>query len=65
MANKNKNNKKNNKNILMVTILISSMLLFMLGTVVYVSNQVANCSSVKKSRNICLNTDQKIKREIG
>ena len=66
MADKNKNKKKDNKNILLVTILISGMLLFMLGTVVYVSNQVANCSSVKKARNMCLNMDKpvEIKRVI-
>ncbi len=66
MADKNKKKDKDNKNILLVTILISSMLLFMLGTVVFVSNQVANCSSVKKARNMCLNVDKpvKIKRVI-
>jgi len=61
MTDKNKNKKKDNKNILLVTIFISSMLLFLLGTVVFVSNQVANCSSVKKARNMCLNIDKPIK----
>lgn len=60
MENKNNHEKKDNKNILLVTILIATMLIFMLVTVVYVSNQVANCSSVKKARNMCLNIDKPI-----
>ncbi len=38
-----------------VSIFIGSMLIFMLGTVLYVTNQVANCSSVKKARKLCQN----------
>jgi len=60
MEDKNNHKKKDNKNVLLVTILIAGMLIFMLGTVVYVSNQVANCSSVKKARNMCLNIDKSI-----
>ncbi|SFV54268.1 hypothetical protein MNB_SV-10-404 [hydrothermal vent metagenome] len=45
--------KKDSKNIIFVSILIGTMLLFMLGTVMYVSSQVANCSSVKKARKLC------------
>jgi len=41
------------RNILFVTIFIGIMLLFMIGVVIYVSSQVANCSSVKKVRKIC------------
>lgn len=54
--NKNKkdnNNKKNNKNIIFVTVFIGAMLIYMLGTVIYVTNQVANCSSAKKLDNTC------------
>ncbi len=47
----NKENKS--KNILFVTIFIGTMLLFMLGTVIYVTGQVTNCSSVKKVRKMC------------
>jgi len=42
-----------NKNIFLVSILIGIMLVFMLGAVIYVTSQVANCSSVKKARKIC------------
>ena len=49
MAKKN----KERKNIVFVTIFIGTMLLFMFGTVVYVTSQVANCSSVKKARKVC------------
>ena len=45
--------KKEKKNIIFVSIFIGSMLLFMLGTVIYVTSQVANCSSVKKARKLC------------
>ena len=31
-----------------VSLFIGTMLLFMLGTVIYVTSQVANCSSAKK-----------------
>ncbi len=47
------NKKKENKNIIFVSLFLISMLLFMLGTVIYVTNQVANCSSVKKARKMC------------
>ena len=36
------------KNVILVSTLIGSMLLFMIVTVIYVSSQVANCSSAKK-----------------
>ena len=49
MAKKN----KERKNIVFVTIFIGTMLLFMFGTVAYVTSQVANCSSVKKVRKMC------------
>jgi len=39
--------KKDGKNIMFVSIFIGIMLLFMVGTVVYVTGQVANCSSEK------------------
>jgi len=45
--------KKDGKNIMFVSIFIGIMLLFMVGTVVYVTGQVANCSSVKKVRKMC------------
>lgn len=45
--------KKDNKNIIFVSIFIGAMLLWMLGTVIYVTNQVANCSSAKKLDNAC------------
>jgi len=45
--------KKERRNIIFVSIFIGSMLLFMLGTVIYVTSQVANCSSVKKARKLC------------
>ncbi len=45
--------KKDGKNILFVSLFIGSMLLFMLGSVIYVTGQIANCSSVKKARKVC------------
>ncbi|WP_294955475.1 hypothetical protein [Sulfurovum sp.] len=45
--------KKDSKNIIFVSIFIGTMLLFMLGTVMYVTSQVANCSSAKKARKLC------------
>ncbi|QOR62398.1 hypothetical protein ACM66Z_02690 [Sulfurovum sp. ST-21] len=51
--------KKENKNIIFVTLFISVMLIFMLGTVVYVTNQVANCSSAKKARKVCYSIEKK------
>ncbi len=56
MAKKN----KERKNIVFVTIFIGTMLLFMFGTVVYVTSQVANCSSVKKARKVCGVKNKKI-----
>ncbi|WP_295420317.1 hypothetical protein [Sulfurovum sp.] len=38
---------------LFVSIFIGTMLIFMLATVVYVTSQVANCSSGKKLRKQC------------
>jgi hypothetical protein len=40
--------KKDNKNIIFVSVFIGAMLIWMLGTVIYVTNNVANCSSAKK-----------------
>lgn len=45
--------KKDGKNMIFVSLFIGTMLLFMLGTVIYVTSQVANCSSAKKVRNLC------------
>ena len=45
--------KKDNKNIIFVSIFIGAMLVYMSGTVIYVTNQVANCSSAKKLHNAC------------
>jgi len=45
--------KKDNKNMLLVSIIIGVFLIFMLGTVIYVTSQVANCSSGKKLRKQC------------
>jgi hypothetical protein len=50
---KNHDKKKDNRNIILVSTLIGAMLIYMLGTVVYVTNQVANCSSAKKLDNAC------------
>ena len=45
--------KKDSKNIIFVSVFIGSMLIYMLGTVIYVTDQVANCSSAKKLDNAC------------
>ncbi len=45
--------KKDSKNMILVSAIIGAMLIYMLGTVIYVTNQVANCSSVKKLHNAC------------
>ncbi|MCD6212782.1 MAG: hypothetical protein J7J02_07345 [Sulfurovum sp.] len=45
--------KKDNKNIILVAVIIAAFLVFMLGTVIYTTNQVANCSSGKKLRKVC------------
>ncbi len=45
--------KKDSRNMLFVSIFIGTMLIFMLATVVYVTSQVANCSSGKKLRKQC------------
>ena len=50
---KDRNRKKNNKNIIFVAVFIGTMLIYMIGTVIYVTNQVANCSSAKKLDNAC------------
>ncbi len=50
--------KRDSKNIIFVSIFIGTMLVFMLGTVIYVTSQVANCSSVKKARKMCMGTKQ-------
>jgi len=46
--------KKESKNILFVSLFIGSMMLFMFGTAIYVTGKVANCSSVKKARKVCM-----------
>jgi len=51
--------KKDSKNMIFVSLFIGTMLLFMLGTVIYVTSQVANCSSAKKARNLCY-SDKKL-----
>ena len=48
-----KNNKKDNRNIILVSAIIGAMMIYMLGTVIYVTNQAANCSSAKKLHNAC------------
>jgi len=45
--------KKEYKNIILVTVVIATFLIFMLGTVIYTSNKVSNCSSGKKLRKVC------------
>ena len=55
--------KKVSKNMIFVSLFIGTMLLFMLGTVIYVTSQVANCSSAKKARNLCYNDKNKIEDE--
>ncbi|MCF6206738.1 MAG: hypothetical protein L3J47_07615 [Sulfurovum sp.] len=51
---------KDYRNVILVSALIGSMLIFMLGTVIYVTSQVANCSSAKKAKNMCMQTERKI-----
>jgi len=46
-------NKKENKNIILVTVIIATFLVFMLGTAIYTTSKVANCSSGKKLRKVC------------
>ena len=53
MSDKNQDKKKDNRNIILVSAIIGAMLIYMLGTVIYVTNQVANCSSSKKLDNAC------------
>lgn len=53
MATEEKNRPKEGKNIIFVSLFIGTMLVYMLGTVIYVTNQVANCSSAKKLDNAC------------
>lgn len=45
--------KKDGKNIIFVSLFIGTMLVYMLGTVIYVTHQVANCSSAKKLDKAC------------
>ena len=49
------------RNIILVSTLIGSMLIFMLATVIYVTSQVANCSSAKKAKNICFKIERSVK----
>jgi len=51
---------KDYRNVILVSTFIGSMLLFMLATVIYVTSQVANCSSVKKARNMCMNNNKTV-----
>ena len=53
MTENNNNKKKDNRNIVLVSAFIGAMLIYMLGTVIYVTNEVANCSSAKKLDNAC------------
>ena len=46
--------KKDNKNIILVSVIIGTFLIFMLGIVIYTTSKVANCSSGKKLRKVCL-----------
>jgi hypothetical protein len=48
-----KKNPKEGRNIILVSVFIGAMMLYMLGTAIYVTNEVANCSSVKKLKNAC------------
>jgi len=45
--------KKDNKNIILVVVIIGLFLIFMLGSAVYTTSKVMNCSSGKKLRNAC------------
>ncbi|GEM_PF-2280558 len=56
--------KRDSKNIIFVSIFIGTMLIFMLGTVIYVTSQVANCSSVKKARKMCMNNSTMHKNKM-
>jgi len=49
---------KNYRNIILVSTFIGSMLIFMIATIIYVTSQVANCSSVKKVRKVCMSENQ-------
>ncbi len=51
---------KDYRNVILVSTFIGSMLVFMLATVIYVTSQVANCSSVKKARNMCMNDNKTV-----
>ncbi|WP_041672743.1 hypothetical protein [Sulfurovum sp. NBC37-1] len=55
--------KKDSRNIIFVSIFIGTMLLFMLGTVIYVTSQVVNCSSAKKARKLCCENKKTVKNE--
>ena len=45
--------KKDNKNIILVSMIIGLFLIFMLGSAVYTTSKVMNCSSAKKLRDAC------------
>jgi hypothetical protein len=51
------------RNIILVSTLIGSMLIFMLATVIYVTSQVANCSSAKKAKDLCFRLEYLIERD--
>jgi hypothetical protein len=53
---------KTYRNIILVSTLIGSMLVFMLATVIYVTSQVANCSSAKKAKNLCFHIEYSIEK---
>jgi len=44
---------KDNKNVILVVVIIGLFLIFMLGSAVYTTSKVMNCSSGKKLRNAC------------
>ena len=45
--------KKDNKNVILVVVIIGLFLIFMLGSAVYTTSKIMNCSSGKKLRNAC------------
>ncbi len=55
---------KNYRNVILVSTFIGSMLVFMLVTVIYVTSQVANCSSVKKARKVCMNEKRVLLKNV-
>jgi len=56
-------NPQENKNIILVTLLIGIMMIFMIGSVIYVTSQVANCSSAKKAKKLCIVKEKAAKKQ--